>query len=203
MTAYGASKAALRAIMSIYFRAQYQGRENIPANGGCIITANHMSYIDPPLVGVGCPRPVNFMAKAELFKMPMLGRLLPHLRAFPVHRGAADRQAIRRALQLLQQGEVVGVFPEGTRNRDNNNELLQVQGGAALLALKAEVPIIPAAVWGTGDIDGYFHLPRPIRVGVRYGQPLHLAKVESVNREAIAQASQQIMNAIQELLRQS
>lgn len=201
MSVYGAAKAILHSLMRVYFRSKYEGRENIPFQGGCIIAANHMSYVDPPLVGAGCPRPVNFMAKAELFSMPFLSWILPRIRAFPVQRGAADRKAIRRALQLLEEGEVIGVFPEGTRNRAND-ELLPPQGGAALLALKAGVPVVPAAVWGTSDIDGILHLPRPVRIGVRYGQPIHLNNVENVNKEAVKQASQQIMAAIHELLNQ-
>ena len=103
------------------------------------------------------------MAKAELFRIPVLGFLIRELGAFPVQRGAADRSAIRRALRILNDGGVVGVFPEGTRNR--RGEVLNPQGGAALIALKAGVPVLPAAIWGTANIDGPLHLPKPVRVG--------------------------------------
>ncbi len=195
---YRPARAMLAAIIHTYFRVRYEGRANVPAQGGCVIAANHMSYIDPPLVGVACPRQINFMAKAELFKIPVLRWFMPRIKAFPVHRGASDRQAIRRALTLLSQGEVVGVFPEGTRNR-SGGDLLPPQGGAAMLALKAGVPVVPAAVWGTSGVAG-IRWPHTARVGVRFGTPLRLPPVDNVNKENVAEASQQIMAAIKKLI---
>jgi 1-acyl-sn-glycerol-3-phosphate acyltransferase len=195
---YKLTKLIVNLVFLIYFRRRVYGRENIPRRGGCLIATNHVSYADPLLVGAACPRPVHFMAKAELFRVPILRAILPCINAFPVNRGAADRQAIKKSLALLENGEIVGVFPEGTRNR--GSEMLPLHGGAAMFALKTGVPVIPAAVWGTGRIDGPWHLPKPVQIGIRFGPPIHLPHVEQVKKENVVEASRIIMDSIKKLL---
>ena len=136
-----------RTLFFLIFRWRVEGVENIPQTGGVLLVANHASYLDPPLLGSAASRPVHFMAKAELFKFPVLSWALPRVKAFPVRRGAADRTAIRTAIELLRQGEVVGIFPEGTRTP--TGELLPPQRGAGLIALRAGVPVVPVALVGT------------------------------------------------------
>ena len=105
-------------LFSILFRIIYRlrviGRENIPRKGPVVIACNHVSLLDPPMVGTASSRPVHFMAKSELF-VPVLGTLYKSLGAFPVHRGAGDAHAIRTALTILKHQEVLGIFPEGHR----------------------------------------------------------------------------------------
>lgn len=199
---YSLAKAIINFVFIVYFRRRIEGLENIPAQGGCLIAVNHLSYADPLLVGLACPRPVHFMAKAELFRVPLLKSILPRLHAFPVRRGAADRQAIRKALELLQNGAVLGVFPEGTRNRQrqSDGDMLPLHGGAAMLALRTGVPVVPAAVWGTGRIAGPLGLPKPVKIGIRFGQPINLPPPEQVNKESVAEASRTIMEAIKNVL---
>lgn len=198
MRLYGVARMVIGFFLRCYFRQEVDGAEKVPPSGGFVLAANHASYLDPPALGVACPRPVHFMAKSELFKVPVLGAVLPEVGAFPVHRGAADRKAIRHALEILAGGGVVGVFPEGTRSR--TGELLAPQGGAALLALKAGVPVVPAAIWGTNRVAGPLSLPKPVKVGVCFGDAINLGEMKTIDRKAITNASEQIMRAIGGLL---
>ena len=149
MRLYPLGRIVCTPVVRTYFRERVEGREHVPKTGPFVLAANHVSYIDPVVLGVACPRPIHFMAKAELFRIPVLGFLIRELGAFPVQRGAADRSAIRRALRILNDGGVVGVFPEGTRNR--RGEVLNPQGGAALIALKAGVAGIAGSHMGDGQ----------------------------------------------------
>jgi 1-acyl-sn-glycerol-3-phosphate acyltransferase len=194
---YPAGRAICKAVLRTYFRQQTEGVHHVPLTEPFIVAANHVSYLDPPALGAACPRPIHFMAKAELFEIPILGKMISGCGAFPVQRGAADRHAIRKALRILEDGGVIGVFPEGTRSRDG--ETLHPQGGAALLALKAGVPILPAAIWGTEDVDGLWHLPKPVRIGVRFGEPIDFGKPKTVDRKTVDAASVHVMNRIREL----
>lgn len=145
----------VRFILKIFVYTIYgisvTGLENIPQNGPAILAANHASMLDPVSLAVMVKRPIHFMGKAELFRKRFLNWLFRGLHAFPVNRGLADRTAIRTALELLADGRLVGIFPEGTRNK-TETELLPMQSGASLLAIKAQVPIIPIVVKGTDII---------------------------------------------------
>lgn len=125
------------------------GKEHIPARGGIVLVANHNSNWDPFVLGNVTHRKVHFMAKKELFRFKPLAILLRFWGAFPVDRGGADREALETALRLLKQGKVVGIFVEGGRNRTGTG-MLTPQPGAAMLALKAKVPIVPVGLIGTG-----------------------------------------------------
>lgn len=156
------------------FRVSIQGAEHVPDEGGVLLVANHVSYLDPPLLGVATKkRPVHFMAKAELFDMFFLRWALPRIRVFPVRRGAADRRAIRKAVELLKQGNIVGLFPEGTRS--STGELLQAQRGAGLIAIQAGVPIVPVGLIGTFQPVSFKNgWPKINKLRVRFGQPIHI-----------------------------
>jgi len=173
----------------IFCRFQVEGKENFPQKGGVLVASNHRSNMDPVAVGCALSRGIHYMAKEELFQIPLLSWLVIQLKAFPIKRGGADRQAIRKALTLLQEGEVVGIFPEGTRSK--NGELGTPQSGIGLLALKANCPIIPLALMGTEKPFG------PIKI--RIGQPILL----TINKEEKKQAeevSKEIMQEIAKLL---
>lgn len=186
---YSLSKAVCSMIFCTIYRWRVYGRENIPKVGPAIICSNHISYWDPPLVGCASSRKVYFMAKEELFCIPVLGPLIRSLGAFPVKRGTPDRTAIRRALQLLESGNVVGMFPEGTRGRNIEG----VESGAAFLALRAGCPVVPAVIK-----NGY----KPFRsVEIRFGRPLDVGdKKERVRTEDTEEISQRIMNSMIELM---
>jgi 1-acyl-sn-glycerol-3-phosphate acyltransferase len=182
------------------FRWEVIGVSNIPAKGGVVIAANHASLWDPPILGSAIASrrwPVHFMAKEELFKSTVLGYIITKLHAFPVRRGTADRVAIRTAINLLQAGEVVSLFPEGTRSK--NGQLGPAQPGAAMIAVKAGVPIIPAAIIGTNKIfSNHNWLPK---VKVVFGKPIGVP--DKADKEALGQLSETTMERIAELINDS
>lgn len=144
-----------------------EGRENVPRTGGLLVIGNHIAGADPPLLGASFPRPLHFMAKVEWFKNPLLGFLGRSLLCFPVVRHTADRSALRFTLSLLQAGEAVCLYPEGTRSRDL--KLQAPEAGAGFLARRAGVPILPVATWGGEDV-----LPTGARFPRRTGTEVHL-----------------------------
>lgn len=166
---YRFCRGLFRILFAFFCRWEIEGLQNIPDKGPVIVIANHVSNWDPVVVGSAMKRQVHFMAKKELFKIPVLALLLRALGAFPVDRKHADRAAIRRALELLEEGKIVCVFPEGTRCK--TGELLPPSPGAAYLALKTRVPVCPVALLGTNHIfsRGFFR-----RFQVRVGPPLDL-----------------------------
>jgi len=146
------------------------GLEHLPAQDGAVIASNHLSFLDPPTVGVAMPRRTYYFAKSELFK-PIFGWIIRKCYAFPVERGAADTRALKNAIELLRGGELLTMFPEGTRSRDG--QLGEFDLGAALAASRAGVPIIPCALTGTDVVmpigSPFFHRGR---VAVSFGEPI-------------------------------
>jgi 1-acyl-sn-glycerol-3-phosphate acyltransferase len=137
-----------------------RGVYRIPKTGGVLVLANHLADVDPMVVQVSCPRPIHFMAKSELFDMPILGSILRKFKAFPVKRGEPDRGSIKRAVQLLRMGEVVCVFPEGQLSP--TGELQELKPGIALLARMAECQVICCGITNTNKVMPYGSLiPRP------------------------------------------
>ncbi len=136
----------LRIIFFLFFRVRTSGKENIPPEGPAILCSNHISWWDPPFLTVVTPRPIHFMAKRELFDIPIFGPFLASLLAFPVKRGGGDRRAVRQALGILEGDEVVGMFPEGTRRRGNQEA--RFLRGAAYLAQVSGAPLIPMGISG-------------------------------------------------------
>lgn len=173
---------------------QVEGLHNVPRQGPAIIVANHVSMWDPIILGTVLPRHVAFMSKKELFDRPLSALVMKGLGAFRVKRGQSDRDAIRRALEVLQAGRLVGIFVEGTRNRSGDG-FLQPQPGAAMLALKSGAPIIPVALVNTTRILKKLRVP----VIVRIGSALNDLAQSGTHREMYAEASTRIMDAIARL----
>lgn len=158
---------ALRA----YFRGRIYGAANMPQTGPVLVVANHASDFDPPIVSSCVCRPVSYMAKQELFKVPILAPAIRLYGAYPVQRGGAARGAIRAALEQLDQGWAVGIFLQGTRTPDGR--IPQPKLGAAMIAAKAQVPLVPVSLWGTHRIlPRGATLPKPLPVTVRIGPPI-------------------------------
>lgn len=166
MSLYGVAKAVLLPSTSLLFAARVTGVENVPRDGPLIVAANHRSYLDPPLLGTWFPRTVHFMAKKELFAIPGLGWIIRHVHAFPVDRDRGDVSSIRRALHILKDGGVVGIFPEGTRNVAGE---AKARGGAVLLAATAGCPVVPVALVNT---QYAVRRLRASKVEVRIGQAM-------------------------------
>lgn len=189
---YNFIKAIFRIIFATLYPWDIVGLENIPPGGPLIICSNHINWVDPALVASMIPdKKVNFMAKEELFKYPLLGYLFKRVGAFPVKRDSADLKSIKTALSLLKDGEFIGLFPEGTRSK--TGEVGEALPGAALLALKSRAPVLPVA------IAGRFRLFKKIEV--RIGKPLTFpdAYGEKAKRELLAKMSQSIMSEIRRL----
>lgn len=192
-------RALWRAFFTIMGRWRIYGRENVPASGGVILAPNHVSYVDPPLAGSAIERKTWFMAKSELFRIPVLGPILPKVCAFPVKRGTPDREALRNALNLLAEGQVVVVFPEGTRSPDGN--LQKPELGIGLLALRSGAPVVPVAFIGSDRLlPRGSPIPRFAHVTVRIGQPLRFARDDAAPRQARERVAGEIMSALARLI---
>lgn len=185
-----------RLLLAMY-RTRFDGTDNVPA-GGAVLAGNHVSYLDPVLLWSGSSRPVAFMAKREIFH-GVMGWALPRLWAFPVDRTGADRAAIATATRVAEEGGLVGIFPEGTRRPDG--ALGEAYGGAAFVALRAGVPVVPVAIVGTGAAWPIGRrLPRLGRVTIRYGEPVHPGSFEGPRKERVGAMTGEIMRRIDEEL---
>ncbi len=163
---YNMVKYTLQPASRLLLAASSSGAENVPAQGGLVVASNHVSYLDPPMLGTWFPRVIHFMAKQELFDVPIFGSLIRAVHAFPVNREGGDVSAIRRALHILKAGGCVGIFPEGRRNIDGE---AQARNGAVLLATMGHCPVVPVALVGT---SGAAKRLRASHVEVRIGKPL-------------------------------
>ena len=198
---YTFSRALLAVVLRLFNRWEVSGRSYVPESGGVLLIANHTSYADPPVVGAACPRPVHFMAKAELFRIPVLKSFIRATHAFPVRRGAADRAALRRAVRLLRERKVLLMFPEGTRSHDGRLKPLEL--GAAFVALASEAAVVPMALLGTDRLlPRGSPLLRPAKVRVRFGPPVDLGDLQrgKLSRAALQEACDRMAAALRALL---
>lgn len=180
----------------IFLGLKSEGLHNLPEKGPVILAANHVSNWDPVLVALAVKRPISFMAKAELFSNPVLAAIMRAVYAFPVKRGTADRKAIREALDVLQEGRVLGIFPEGARRKVQQDAT--VQAGVAMIALKSGAPVVPVACVGT---DRTFPLGWIRPLVIRIGPPIKLDSCAGkMNSAGLEDLSLRIMKEIQLLL---
>jgi 1-acyl-sn-glycerol-3-phosphate acyltransferase len=147
-------------------RLRYYGADRIPRQGGVVLALNHFSWIDIPCFGVACPRNTYFVAKVEAHRVPGLGQFIRAFGAFSVRRGESDRDAVRRMREVVRDGNVLGVFVEGTRQRSGQPG--EVQPGAAMVALQEDVPVVCGAIAGTLD----YRLGNFAPATVAWGEPL-------------------------------
>ena len=181
----------------LFFSLRVLGRERVPLTGPFLLVANHASFFDPVVAGVACPRPLAFMAKAELFRVPFLGWLIRRVHAFPVRRDGADPSAFRRALGVLEGGRPLLVFPEGTRGSEGI--LRPAKAGAGMLAVRSGVPVVPAYIQGTGTALGRGQKwPRLVPLTVAFGPPIEFDR-GARGKRAYEAAASRMMAAIARL----
>jgi 1-acyl-sn-glycerol-3-phosphate acyltransferase len=187
------------ALMRLLFRLEVKGREHVPPSGPVVLVCNHVSLLDPPLVGGASPRELYFMAKDELFSIPLFGRLIAALHARPVRRDGSDSRALKAALRLLGEGRALLVFPEGTRGVEGR--LGEGKPGAGMLAVMSGAAVVPVHISGSGRaLPPGRTIPRPAKVRIRFGPPLHFKPARSEDRkEEYREATREIMRAIAQL----
>ena len=191
---YAICKPIAVVIMRLLFRLEAHGTEHLPATGPVLLVANHSSVLDPPLIGGSAPRRLTFLAKAELFRVPVFGPLLRRLGAQPLRREGADPSALRAAQRVLRDGGALLVFPEGTRGAEGH--LRPAKSGAALLAMQTGVPVVPVYVRGSGGAwPRGRRLPRPAKVMVTFGAPLSFTRPTGGDRKAQYEAAGRRMMA--------
>lgn len=197
---YNIFKFIFSVILKILGRYQVFGEESFPSSGPAIVVSNHISNWDPLMVGVAMPRQVNFIAKSELSKIPLVGFLLKKWGVVPIKRGHSDREALSKSLELLKNGKVMGIFIEGKRNLGNPEIMIKPQPGAAMLALKSEVPVVPVAVINTNRILRSFK-----RIKVFIGKPLLFTSKEELEgldrKEQYSQISKELIMTIEDLIK--
>jgi 1-acyl-sn-glycerol-3-phosphate acyltransferase len=200
------TRDALRAVLEALFRVLFTydcvGEENVPATGGAVVSANHPSYLDPILLSLQVKRPIRFMAWDALFRVPVIGSLMRLFGAFPVDtRHGRGREAYESAKVLLEDGELVGIFPEGKRSRSGWMEE-ELRAGAARLALETGAPLVPATIRGAFRAWPYFRaLPEPAKIHVRYHEPIDPAAYRSLREdEAVAALLAELRRRVEKTL---
>jgi 1-acyl-sn-glycerol-3-phosphate acyltransferase len=207
-TLHGRPRAILRAIALAVLRPllslRLVGVESVPKDGPLLVASNHLSNADPIILEAAFPRPLFFLGKAELFRNPVFRWVLRRFGGIPVERGTADRAAIRRARAVLGQGIALGIYPEGVRSR--TGALVTAHPGAGLIALQANSPVLPVAIYGTeffpvnGEVPPRRPRELPRNVTVHFGSPIQIPERVDGKRVTADEATHLIMVRIAELL---
>jgi cytidylate kinase len=196
---YAVLKVPAVAIARTMFRVKSRGRENVPATGSVLLVSNHSSVLDPPLIGTATDRQLTFLAKAELFALPLFGGFIRRLNARPIRREGADPSALRTAMRVLEDGGALLIFPEGTRG--DEGIIRSAKTGAGMLAVLSGAPVVPVFIQGSGRAwPRGRKLPRPAKVTVTFGAPLRFEAERGADRKRQYEiASREMMEAITRL----
>jgi 1-acyl-sn-glycerol-3-phosphate acyltransferase len=196
-----------RLFYRFYFGWRVFHPERVPLIGPVILASNHASYLDPPLVGAGLERDINYLARESLFRFPIMGAVLRSWNSVPVDREGGGAAGLRAILDRLKAGGGIILFPEGTRSRDG--KLQPARSGIGLTVIKSTAPVIPVRVFGTYEAYGrHMKFPRPFRrVAVKYGKPMFFAELRAEAKmcskvrlkEIYQQIADEIMAAIAKL----
>lgn len=188
-----------RALYKLYFRWRVYNPERVPLEGGVILAANHASFLDPPLVGSGVRRGINYLARESLFRFPVMGWVLRQWQVVPVDRDGGGAKGLKAILDRLLAGGAIILFPEGTRTRDG--KLQPARSGIGLTVIKSTAPVVPVRVFGTFEAYGrHLRIPRPFRVAVKYGRPMDFAQLRAeakvCSKPRLKEIYQQVANEI-------
>jgi 1-acyl-sn-glycerol-3-phosphate acyltransferase len=200
---YGILKPLAVLLMRAWFGLSVRGAEHVPPSGPALIVSNHQSILDPPLIGGATRRRIYFLAKAELFRIPVFGWLLRALHARPVRREGSDPRALKTAARLLKEGKALLVFPEGTRSLDGR--LGEGKPGVGMLAVTSGAPVVPAYVSGTLEaLPKGAAWPRRSQVSVIFGPAIHFkAQIGAGRKERYREAADEMMRGIAQLRERS
>ncbi len=190
---YWIASRTIKAIATVVWRARAIGVENIPLEGPLIIACNHLAYLDPPVMGCFSPRAISYMAKRELFEIPILGPAIAAAGAYPVDREGSPTAAIKRSVEVLRAGGCIGIFPEGGRNQSGEKE---PRSGVALLASLGKAPVVPAAIVGS-DRAKYL-----AQIKVAFGKPIALPAGRKATRDDLENFTALTMSAIAALIKE-
>jgi len=190
---YWSFRALAQPALLLYFRARRIGREHIP-DGKVILASNHRSFLDPFIIGTCVRRPIYFVAKQELFTRRFVAWFLNCMGAFPICRGESDAESLATALALLERGEAVVIFPEGTRHR--SGPLHEPRSGVGRLALESGAPVVPIAIKGTERARRGWRI-RPVRVELRCGPPLGYPRVERASARLAREVTARIWPCVE------
>lgn len=192
--AYQFMKILLIALFKTFKRFQVIGAENVPKTGPVILVSNHVSFWDPFVIGAASPRQISYLAKESLFKIPLVGLLIKCWGAIPVKRGHTDRDSFNKYLELLKQGNTLGIFIEGTRNRKNPDQMLPPKSGPSMLAVRSKAPVVPLLLINSSKILTFR------RLIVIIGPPLQLEYDSKLDKKDLYQhLSNQMATAIMKL----
>lgn len=188
-----------RFVFSFYFRWKVFNPERVPLSGPVILASNHASYIDPPLVGAGVRRQINFLARDSIFRVPILASILRSWEVVPVDRDGGTGRGLKAILDRLSRGGAIILFPEGTRSR--HGELNPARSGIGLTVIKSNAPVVPARVFGTYAAYGAHKiLPRPRPLSVKYGRPMFFealrAEAQTCSKPRLKEIYQEVANEI-------
>lgn len=194
---YNFLKILLRIIMIPFVKIEVQNMDNFPQKGPVLLACNHLSNWDPVILAIALPRKLHFMAKEELFKIFILGSIMRNVGTFPVRRGAADRNAIRESLKVLNDNNVLCIFPEGHRSKPG--QLLPFQAGVTLIAHKGNAPLVPIGLSGTNNI-----IKKGLRVKIKLniGEPIFPNKIVEgkIGSTQLEEITQMLQNKVSDLL---
>jgi 1-acyl-sn-glycerol-3-phosphate acyltransferase len=186
---------SFRALFRFYFRWRVYNAERVPLKGPVILAANHSSFLDPPLVGAGIRRGINYLARENLFRFPVLGWVLHQWQVVPVDREGGGAKGLKAILDRLLAGGAIILFPEGTRTRDG--KLQPARSGIGLTVIKSDAPVVPVRVFGTFQAFGrHMKFPRPCRVVVKYGQPMAFAQLRAEAKTCSKQRLKEIYQQV-------
>ncbi len=184
-----------RGVFAVYFRWRVIDPDHVPTTGGVILAANHASYIDPPLVGAGLHRDINYLARQSLFRFPLMGRILHSWNSVPVDREGGGAKGLKIILDRLLGGAGIILFPEGTRSSDGN--LQPARPGIGLIVAKSSAPVVPVRVFGSFEAWGRNRkIPRPKKVTVKYGAPMQFEKLRAETKDCSRERSKEIYQQI-------
>jgi len=188
---YRVARVIANIVFRIIFRIEVNGKENVPKEGPIVLCSNHKSNLDPIILGIVFPRPIIFMAKKELFENKFIAKLITALGAFPVDRKGSDIGAIKKSFRVLKQGQVLGIFPEGTRVQEM--DLDNTKPGIALISIKSKSPVIPVF------IDSEYKLFSKIVINI--GEPIYFDEYydQQLEAEDYLEISKDIMKTIYSL----